>query len=49
MGLQRRHDLFRHQFNTAQVVLHGKAAVLTTVRLHQIGHVVFAAHVNANE
>ena len=40
-------DNFQTSPSTAQVVLHGKTAVLAAVRLHQVGHIVLTAHVNA--
>ena len=46
---ERRHNSLRQQFSTAKIVLHGKTAVLAAVRFHQVCHVVFAAHINANK
>ena len=42
-------DTARQDFDAAGIVLDGKAAVLAAVRLHQVGDVGPAAHVNANE
>ena len=40
---------FCQQFSTAKIVLHGKAAIFDSIRIHQARNVVQAAHVNANE
>ena len=48
-GTECRHDSLRQQFSTAKVVLHRKTGVLAAVRFHQVGHIVPAAHINANE
>ena len=42
-------DTARQDFDAAGIVLDGEAAVLAAVRLHQVGDVGPAAHVNANE
>ena len=36
-------------FSTAKIVLHRKATVLASIRLHQVGDIAPAAHINANE
>ena len=44
-----RYDFSCQQFSTAKIVLHGKAAIFDSIRIHQARNVVLAAHINANE